>query len=110
MKLTFETKHVEAQPMLGIRTTSTMDQLTEVIGSLFGEVYEYIHESGRQPAGMPFSRYHSMDGNTVDLECGMPVVPALEGRGRVHAGELPAGTVATVTHMGPYENGIITPA
>ena len=104
MTLTFETKHVDAQPILGIRTTSTMDKLTEVMGSLFGEVYEYIHQSGRQPVGMPFSRYHSMDGNTVDLECGMPVAPALEGRGRVQAGELPAGTVATVTHTGPYDD------
>lgn len=104
MPLTFEMKHVEAQPILGVRTTSTMDQLTGLIGSLFGEVYAYIHECGRQPAGMPFSRYHSMDGNTVDVECGMPVAPALDGRGRVQAGELPAGTVATVTHMGPYDD------
>ncbi len=104
MTLTFTTKHLEAQPILGIRATSTMDKLTDLIGALFGEVYEHIQECGQQPAGMPFSRYHSMDGDTVDLECGMPVAAALESRGRVQAGELPAGTVATVTHMGPYDN------
>ena len=52
---------------------------------------------------MPFAIYHSMDGNTVDLECGMPVVSPMAGTDRIRAGELPAGTVATVTHMGPYE-------
>ena len=104
MTLNFETKQVEAQPILGIRATSTVEKLPEVLGSLFGEVYEYIQQNGQQPTGMPFSRYHSMDGGTVDLECGMPVASAMEGTGRVQAGELPAGTVATVTHLGPYDN------
>ncbi|MCY3958921.1 MAG: GyrI-like domain-containing protein [Chloroflexi bacterium] len=104
MKLSFETKEIGAQPMLAIRATSTMDKLEELMGSLFGEVYGCIQESGAQPVGMPFSRYHSMDGATVDLECGMPVASPMDGKGRVEAGELPAGTVATVTHLGPYNN------
>ena len=104
MTQTFATKEVGAQPMLAIRATSAMDELSELMGSLFGEVYAHILQSGQHPAGMPFSRYHSMDGKTVDLECGMPVSSAMEGQGRVEAGELPAGTVATVTHVGPYDN------
>ena len=104
MTLSFETTQIEARPILAIRTSSTMDKLEEIMGSLFGEVYGYIQQRGQQPAGMPFSRYHSMDGDTVDLECGMPVASAIEGEGRVQAGELPAGTVATVTHMGAYDN------
>ena len=104
MQLSFETKEIGSQPMLAIRATSTMDKLEELMGSLFGEVYGYIQESGEQPVGMPFSRYHSMDGTTVDLECGMPVSSPMAGKGRVQSGELPAGTVATVTHLGPYNN------
>lgn len=104
MTLSFGTKEVGPQPILAIRATSTMDKLSELMGSLFGEVYGYIQQSGQHPAGMPFSRYHSMDGGTVDLECGMPVPSPMEGKGRVEAGELPAGTVATVTHMGPYDD------
>lgn len=103
MTPSFETKEVGAQPIMAIRATSTMDKLSELMGSLFGEVYAYIKQSGQHPAGMPFSRYHSMDGSTVDLECGMPVPSPMEGKGRVEAGELPAGTVATVTHTGPYD-------
>ena len=99
----FEAKQVEAQPFVGVRTNATMDKLPEVMGPLFGEVHGYIQQSGQAPAGMPFTRYHSMDGNSVDMECGMPVASPLEGEGRVQAGELPAGTVAAVTHMGPYD-------
>ena len=103
MSREFETKHVEAKPIVGIRTTTTMEKITEVMGPLFGEVHGHMQQSGREPAGMPFTIYHAMDGNTLDLECGMPVASPMDGAGRVKAGELPAGKVATVTHMGPYD-------
>ena len=53
---------------------------------------------------MPLAIYHNVDENDVDLECGMPVASSLKGEGRIQASELPAGKIATVTHMGPYEN------
>ena len=52
---------------------------------------------------MPLSVYFGMGGGEVDVECGIPTASSMEGEGRVRAGELPAGTVATVTHTGPYE-------
>ncbi len=104
MKQNFETTHHDARPTLAIRAATTMDKIGEVMGSLFGEVYGCIQQNGQEPAGMPFSIYHSMDGDAIDLECGMPVASPTEGRGRVKAGELPAGTVATVTHVGPYDD------
>ena len=103
MKQEFETRQIDARPILGIRATVTMEKIGEVMGPLFGEVYGYIQQSGQEPAGMPFSIYYSMDSDMIDLECGMPVTSPMEGEGRVKAGELPGGTVATVTHMGPYE-------
>ena len=54
---------------------------------------------------MPLAIYHSMDGDTVDLECAMPVASPTAGTGRIKARELPGGgTAANVTHMGPYDN------
>ena len=99
----FQTKQIDAQPILSIRTTATMDRIGEVMGPLFGEVYGRIKQGGQEPSGMPFAIYHSMDGDAIDLECGMPIASPMEGVGRVQAGELPAGTVAMVTHMGPYD-------
>lgn len=104
MALEFSTIQVEAQPTMTIRATTTADKIPELLGVHFGEVYAHIVQGGQQPAGMPFSRYYAMDGHTVDFECGMPVASPMEGAGRVQAGELPAATVATVTHTGPYDN------
>jgi effector-binding domain-containing protein len=39
----------------------------------------------------------------VDIEGGMPVKTQLSGSGRIVAGELPGGKVATTIHTGPYE-------
>ncbi len=86
MKQKFETTHHDARPILAIRTATTMDKIGEVMGSLFGEVYGCIQQSGQEPAGMPFSIYHSMDGDAIDLECGMPVAAPTEGMGRADGG------------------------
>ena len=105
MKPEFRTTQLEAQPIVGIRTRTTMNKIGEVMGPVFGEVYGYIQQSGQAPAGMPFAIYHSMaEGDTVELECGMPVASPMAGTARIQAGELPAGTMVTVTHMGPYDD------
>ena len=103
MKLEFQTKQLDAQPVVGIRTTTAMDRLAQIMGPLFGEVHGYVMQHGQTPAGMPLAIYHSLDGNTVDLECALPVAAPLAGTDRIRACELPAGTVATVTHRGPYD-------
>ena len=103
MALEFGTTELAAQPILGIRTSTTMDEIGNVIGPLFGEVYGYIQQSGHKPAGMPLAIYHSMPGDSVELECAMPIASPLAGSGRIQAGELPAGTAVTVTHIGPYD-------
>ncbi len=104
MDYEFETRQTEAQHVLTIHATTTAHKLPELLGELFGEVYGHIAGQGGQPSGMPFTRYYDMDGVNVDFECGMPVASPMAGAGRVRAGELPACTVATVTHMGPYDN------
>ncbi len=104
MKLEFGTQQVDAQPIVGIRATTSMDKIAQLMGSLFGEVHGYIQQNGQAPAGMPLTIYHGMDGGTVDLECAMPVASRLAGTDRIKAGELPAGTTATVTHTGPYDD------
>ena len=103
MDLEFSTIQIEPQPILGIRAQAKMQDLPSLMGPLFGEVFGYVNESGQQPAGMPFSRYHSMDNESVDMECGLPVASALDGTPRIQSGELPGGTAATVVHKGPYE-------
>ena len=97
----FATTQLAAQPILSIRTTVSMTEIANAMGPLFREVHGYIRKSGRAPAGMPLAIYHSEPGATVDVECAIPVVAPMAGAGRVKAGELPAATAATVTHLGP---------
>ena len=103
MSLSFATREIESQPIVGIRTTTSMEEIAQAIGALFGEVMDYLNQNGLSPAGMPFTIYHEMDRDRLDMECGMPVASAVEGTERVRSGELPAGKMVTVTHMGPYE-------
>lgn len=125
MPLEFATQQLDAQPIVGIRMTTTTDKLAEIMGPLFGEVYGYIQHNGQQPAGMPLSIYHRMEGgpqldpecapedadsahpeggHELELECAMPVPAPMDGAGRVQPSELPACKAATVTHLGPYDD------
>ncbi len=104
MALDFGTREIGAQPILGIRITAKMSELGQIMGPLFGEVVAHIQRKGQHPAGMPFAIYYGMEGGEVDVECGVPTASSMEGGGRIRSGELPAGTVATVTHMGPYDD------
>ena len=104
MKPECRTTQLEAQSIVGIRTTVAMKEIGQVIGALLGEVHGYIQSSGQRPAGMPIAIYHSVPTDTVEFECAIPVASPLPGAGRVRPGELPAGTAATVTHVGPYDN------
>lgn len=103
MRSEFGTREIEAQPYLGIRATAAMGELGSIMGPLFGEVYGYIQQAGQHPVGMPFSIYHSMAGQTVELECGMPVSGPMDGTERIRACQLPAGKVATASHFGSYD-------
>jgi effector-binding domain-containing protein len=52
---------------------------------------------------MPYSRYHGFEPQKVDMECGAPLGAPAAGEGRIVAGELPGGQVATTWHIGPYD-------
>lgn len=104
MKPECTTKELEAQSIIGIRTSVDLAKIGGVMGQLFPELFAYLQEHGQSPTGMPLTRYHCMDGDTAELECAMPIAAPVAGTDRIRCGELPAGTMATVTHMGPYDN------
>ena len=104
MELRFGTTCLQAQPYLGISERYRDGQPRCDHGPLFGELCSYIKESGKTLAGIPVAIHHSMDGGNVDVECGMPVAEPMSGTERIRGGMLPGGTVATVTHLGPYDD------
>ena len=98
----FSSRKIASQPFLGIRAHAPTTELPAVIGQLFGEIYDHIQEQGLEPSGMPLAIYHSMEADAVELECAMPLAEPVAGSGRIRSGNLPAGLVATATHVGPY--------
>jgi AraC family transcriptional regulator len=82
-----------------------------LIGQHLGSIMARVQQSGAQPGGAPFVRYHAWGGEQADLEIGVPVtsaptgLPALSAvrSGEVGASELPGGPAALTVHRGPYD-------
>ena len=91
------------QPTMSIRGWTTAAELSQTIGQRLPAVWRYVRGVGGIIAGPPFTRYHAIDGERVDLEAGLPVRSALPARGEIKPGELPGGEAAVATHVGPYE-------
>lgn len=104
MKVECTTTELEAQSIVGVRTTIELAEIAGVMGRLFPELFKYLQKHGHSPAGMPLTRYHVMEASTVELECALPIAAPIAGTDRIRCGELPSGTMATVTHVGPYHD------
>jgi effector-binding domain-containing protein len=91
------------RPYIAIATTADMNGLGPAIGSLAGEVFEWLRSHAVAPAGPPFVRYITIDMlQRLDIEVGVPVAAPQSGDERVSADVLPAGNYATLLHVGPY--------
>lgn len=89
-------------PTLYVRVTTPVSKMSEHLGRAYGAIMDLLMQQGEQPAGAPFTLYHNMDMDALDIEIGMPVSRPLTGQGEVKAGELPGGKWATCLHVGPY--------
>ncbi len=96
-------KQQPAQPALTVRTHAPVQDLPKLFGRVYGEIMQYLGELGEQPAGMPFAAYHTMDMQNLDIEVGFPVAREIAGKGEFQASEFPGGRLASVIHIGPYE-------
>ena len=103
MAYEIEIREAGPQPVLSIRVTTTLAEISSVLGGLYQEVFGYAGSIGVAPSGPPFARYHSVEAGEADLDAGVPVSQPVEGKGRVVAGELTGGRVAVTWHIGPYD-------
>ena len=103
MKFSIET--IPAQPVLGIRTQTTLAQIGDDIGRVMPELAGH---AGERMAGPPLARWHTWDGNSGEMEVAVPVREAAETSGNIEASELPGGRAAVAIHVGPYEELKVT--
>lgn len=92
-----------AQPTLGARAHTSVENLSVFLAEAFGEVIEYLELLGEVPSGPPYAVYYNMDMQNLDVEAGFPVEKMMPGDEVVHPGEVPAGQRASVLHAGPYD-------
>jgi effector-binding domain-containing protein len=98
-------REVVPQPVLSVRTRTSLAQIADLMGAAFGEMFGYLFQAGAQPAGPPCSIYHDPEfrEDDLDVEICVPVDRPLPPQGRVQMSELPGGTVAYTLHVGPYD-------
>lgn len=94
-----------AQHYVGITRSVTMTTIPDIADRI-PEIAGWLDSKDLAPAGAPFLRYLVVDmGGALTVEAGFPVAAPVEGDDVVHAGTLPAGRYATVTHHG-HPNGL----
>lgn len=98
-----ELKQQTAQPALTVRTRAAVQDLPQLFGQCYSAIMQYLGELGEQPAGMPFAAYYNMDMQNLDIEIGLPVAQVIAGKGEIRASEFPGGNLASVLHVGPYD-------
>lgn len=100
--LKIELSEEKAQPVVTIRKTTCLELLPQVIGESYEKIMAYLAEQGEQPIFAPFTAYHNLDMQNLDVEMGFPVARLLPEKGDIKARELPTGKVVSSMYKGPY--------
>ena len=96
-------EQLKPQPVLSIRATIPVAELGPAMGDRLGALSSYLQQSGAQPAGPPYVRYHTFEDTETDMEIGIPVAAPVAGEGRIAAGDLPGGPAITTWHVGSHD-------
>lgn len=98
---------LDATTYLGVKTTSTMDGISDAMGRDFSKLYEAVHKGGLEAGDGAFSIYHKFDMKKQVTEYTAAVAlnstPANVPDGFFIA-ELPAKKTFVVKHTGPYHH------
>ena len=103
MSLEVKIQTLAPQPVLSQRFSIAPAEMGAKLGQVLPAVLAFAGSRGIAVEGAPFSRYHTMDEGTLDLEAGLPVGDRAGGEGDIVASELPGGKVAVTWHVGPYD-------
>ncbi|MBP1705767.1 MAG: transcription activator effector binding [Chloroflexi bacterium] len=95
----------DAITVVSKRVPVRLSEIGPVMGAAFGEVYGFLGARGIAPFGPPFVIYHGMPSgdDPFDIEICAPVGGAAGAPSGWQVQVLPAGTFATLLHVGPYD-------
>ncbi len=95
----------EEQPVLSVKTTTSVSNMPNVVGKIYGLIVNYIVEKGEEPIGPSFIAYYNVDNMDVEnllVEIGFPIAKKIEGKDDIVLRYIPAGKKATGFHKGSY--------
>lgn len=102
MNFNIEFSEKPLQPVLSIRTRTSVDKLPVEIGRAYEAIIEYLKKIGEEPSDAPFTAYYNLDMEDLDVEMGFPVAKPLPGKGDIISSEIPAGKQVSGMFKGPY--------
>ncbi len=91
---------VESSPLAVIRRQARQNELPRLVPEGCGIVWNALKAHGIKGAGRHVAIYWD---NRITLEVGVEIGSSFSGAGEVVRSDTPAGTVATVQHVGPYQ-------
>ena len=74
------------------------------MGEMYGNIGVFLAKNEAEMAGMPYSRYHLMKEDEIDLECGIPTIELVESSNEILTGIFPKTRCVTVDYYGDYQN------
>ncbi|MDR0373911.1 MAG: GyrI-like domain-containing protein [Nitrososphaerota archaeon] len=98
----FEVLSKREQPVIFIRTTTSVEKLPILIGESYEKMGAYLGELGAYLSDVPYVAYRNMDMQSLDVEIGFPVFMGLPEKGEIKAGTIAAGKVVFCMYRGAY--------
>ncbi|HMB79331.1 MAG TPA: GyrI-like domain-containing protein [Vicinamibacterales bacterium] len=93
-------RQADSRPLAVVRRRASRRELSTVVPAACGHVWTALKTHSVVGAGRHVALY--LDG-AINLEVGVEIHESFAGAGDVVRSETPAGPVATVTHIGPYD-------
>lgn len=92
----------EAQNTLSVRTTSSAQNLPEVLGKHYKAIGDYLHQLNEEMSEAPFVAYYNLDMDNLDIEIGIPVSKKIPNKDEIKSNEISAGKYGSCLYTGPY--------
>lgn len=102
MILDLKLEEQTAQPVLCIRTKTSIEKLPAAIGEGYGRIVKYMEELGVQLQYAPYTAYYNLDMNDLDVEMGFPVAEIFPDKDGIKARQIPQGKVVSCMYKGAY--------
>ena len=88
---------------LTIRTRTKAEDLPQLIGKAYKDLWGYLAEKNELVIDMPFVAYHNMDMQDLDVEIGVVVKKAMPEKGAIKPGIIPEARALLCIHRGAYD-------